>query len=75
MRMRTRQWKRKKTIRSIKRKASILHYKDVDNRDLYLNEVNRLDKISVSDLELLKRPKYNRSKVKEDTLFELKIAE
>jgi len=69
--MRPTQWLRKHTFRSINRKAAIIKYKNIPDKDKYLKERGRLSKINISDIAPSRKKKYNRAKSKREFMLEL----
>jgi len=69
--MRPTQWLRKHTFKRINRKAAIIKFKDISDKDKYLTERGRLNKVSVSDLIPARKEKYNRAKTKRELMMEI----
>ena len=69
--MRPTQWMRKHTFKSINRKAAIIKFKNIPEKEKYLKERGRLSKINVSDIVPARKKKYNRAKAKREYMMEI----
>ncbi len=69
--MRPISWVRKQTFKKINKKAAIVEYQYVPNKEKYLTQKGRLSKISVSDIIPTPKQKYNRAKAKKEFMLEL----
>lgn len=69
--MRPTNWVRKQTFKNINRKVAIIKYKNIPDKEKYINQKGRLSKVNVSDITPTRKRKYNRAKSKRDFMFEL----
>ena len=69
--MRSKEWQRQKTRQKIREKQTVLKRKEIPEAEKFLEDSNRLNKISVGDIIKKDKPKYDREQAKRVTFMEV----